>query len=161
MLKLTLPTGQELVIENPFDQVFSTETEEGVQYHWNVTKGLRLARERGVIHVVSLTQMGVTLEGIRAQYDGLNEAHALTTDLSHPLVFAPLEGKDKLVDGWHRLFHAAVLGVDELPAYILTQEEADNCLLCKLPSEHGMDWGQKAKHATPALSPSNGEEVQE
>ncbi len=103
MLKLSLPTGQELVLETLSDQVFSTETEEGVQYHWNVTKGLRLARERGVVHVVSLTQMGVTRERIRAQYDGLNEAYALTTDLSHPIVFVPLEGKDKLVDGWHRL----------------------------------------------------------
>ena len=64
MLKMRLPNGQEWVIENPFDQVFSTETEEGVQYHWNVTKALRIARERGVVHIVSLSQMGVTVEMI-------------------------------------------------------------------------------------------------
>ena len=29
MLKMRLPNGQEWVIENPFDQVFSTETDDG------------------------------------------------------------------------------------------------------------------------------------
>ena len=110
MLKMRLPNGQEWVIENPFDQVFSTETDDGTQYHWNVTKALRIARERGIVHIVSLAQMGVTIERIREQYDDMNEMYALTTDLASPILFVPLEGKDKLADGWHRLFHAAVLG---------------------------------------------------
>jgi hypothetical protein len=148
MLKLQLPTGQELVIENLFDEVFSTEDLQGVQYHWNVTKGRKLAEKRGEVHIISLSQMGVTIERIRQQYDGMNEFYALTTDISKPLLFVPLKGEDQLLDGWHRLFHAAFLGVDELPAYILTQEEADSCLMFTLPPEHGIDWGQKSK-ATP------------
>ena len=80
MLKLMLPTGQELLIENLFDEVFSTEDLEGVQYHWNVTKGQRIAEARGEVHIISLSQMGVTMERIRAQYDGMNEVYALTTD---------------------------------------------------------------------------------
>ena len=159
MLKMRLPNGQECVIENPFDQVFSTETDDGTQYHWNVTKALRIARERGIVHIVSLSQMGVTIERIREQYDDMNEMYALTTDLGSPILFVPLEGKDKLADGWHRLFHAAVLGVDELPAFILTQEEADSCLICKLPPEYGIDWGQKAKHSTRPSSLSDKEEA--
>ena len=152
MLKLLLPNGQEVTIENPLDQVFSTETDAGVQYHWNVTQGIRLAQKRGIVHIVSLSQMGVTIESIREQYDGMNELYALSTDLSLPIAFVPLEGKDKLVDGWHRLFKAAVMGIDELPAYILTQEEADSCLICKLAPEQGIDWGQKTKHAARPLS---------
>ena len=156
MLKLSLPSGEEVVLDNLFDQLFSTETDDGTQYHWNATQGLRLAEKRGVVHSVSLSQMGVTIESIREQYDDMNEFYALSTDLSKPLLFVPLEGKDKLVDGWHRLFKAAFLGVDELPAYILTQEEADSCLVCKLAPQHGIDWGQKAKYA--ARPPSISEE---
>lgn len=154
MLKLMLPTGQELVIENLFDEVFSTEDLEGVQYHWNVTKGRKLAEERGEVHIVSLSQMGVTIERIREQYDGMNELYALTTDLSKPLLFVPLKGEDQLIDGWNRLFHACFLGVDELPAYILTQAEADSCLLCTLPPEHGINWGQKSRASPPPSSAS-------
>ncbi len=145
MLKLMLPTGQELSIENLFDEVFSTEDLQGTQYHWNVTKGRRIAEKRGEVHIVSLSQMGATIERIREQYDGMNEFYALTTDLSKPLLFVPMGEEQQLIDGWNRIFHAAFLGVDELPAYILTQEEADSCLLCTLPPEHGIDWGQKAK----------------
>ncbi len=158
MLKLMLPTGQELVIENLFDEVYSTEDNDGTQYHWNVTKGLRLAKSKGVVHTVSLSQMGVTMERIRAQYEGMNEFYAMTTDLTKPILFVPLKGEDQLIDGWHRLFHACFLGVDELPAFILTQEEADSCLLCTLPPEHGLDWGQRAK-ASASHSVPNGSEV--
>jgi hypothetical protein len=157
MLKLQLPTGQEFVIENLFDEVFSTEDLEGTQYHWNVTKARRIAEKRGEVHIVSLSQMAATMERIREQYDGMNEVYALTTDLTKPLLFVPLKGEDQLLDGWHRLFHAAFLGVDELPAYILTQEEADRCLMFILPPEHGIDWGQKGKPPVLRPSPASGE----
>ena len=159
MLKLMLPTGQELTIENLFDEVFSTEDLQGTQYHWNVTQGRAIAEKRGVVHTVSLSQMGVTIERIREQYDGMNEFYALTTDLTKPLLFVPLKGEDQLVDGWNRLFHAAFLGVDELPALILTQEEADRCLMCTLPPEHGIDWGQKSRASPPPPSTTEPQEV--
>lgn len=57
------------------------------------------------------------------------------------------------MDGWHRLLKAALLGVDVLLAYILTQEEADSILVLKLPPGKGVDWGQKSKHASPSPSP--------
>ena len=40
------------------------------------------------------------------------------------------------------MFKASMLGVDELFANFLTQEEADACLVCKLPPGRGIDWGQ-------------------
>jgi hypothetical protein len=62
-------------------------------------------------------------------------------------LFVPFRKKCQLIDGWNRLFKAAVLGVDTLPAYFLTQKEADACLVCTLPPGEGIDWGQKSVSA--------------
>ena len=40
-------------------------------------------------------------------------------------LFVTLSGKLVLIDGNHRAAKALLLGVDVLPAYLLTQEEAD------------------------------------
>lgn len=51
--------------------------------------------------------------------------HAMTDlDLSKPLIFAP---DGELIDGHHRLYRANCLGIDKLPAYTLTPEEANVC----------------------------------
>ena len=48
----------------------------------------------------------------------------MTADLSQPLVLVQLcAGKDKLIDGNHRLFKAKRLGVKTLSAYYLTPEQ--------------------------------------
>lgn len=45
-------------------------------------------------------------------------------DLSKPLIFAP---DGELIDGHHRLYRANCLGINKLPAYTLTPEEAKAC----------------------------------
>ena len=64
----------------------------------------------------------------------------------NPLI--PFQGKDQLVDGWHRLYLAALMGVDELLAYFLTQEEADACLIARLPPGRGFALGPTGKEQT-------------
>lgn len=151
MLHIIGPNGKQVSIRCLTDQVYSMEDEQGGgQWHWNVSEGRRLAEARGELFTISLQQLGVTVEFIRRQYHDMDEAYALTTDLSQPLLFVPFGGKDQLVDGWNRLFKAAFLGVDELLAYFLTAEEADACLLCQFPPGQGVDWGQKAVHPTPS-----------
>ena len=142
MLRIVRPDGQEICIQSLTDQIYSMEDDEGWQWHWSVAEALKYAQTRGELFTVSLSEMGITTERIRGQYDGMNETYALTTDLTQPLLFVPFRDKHQLVDGWNRLFKASVLGVDELFAYFLTQEEADDCLVCKLPPGRGIDWGQ-------------------
>lgn len=51
--------------------------------------------------------------------------HAMTElDLSKPLIFA---ANGELIDGHHRLYRAQCLGINKLPAYTLTPEEAKAC----------------------------------
>jgi hypothetical protein len=57
----------------------------------------------------------------------VNPDHAATTDLSKPIMLAPIithSGEEIggiAVDGWHRIYRALTEGVTELPAYILTE----------------------------------------
>lgn len=125
------------------DQIYSLEDEQGWQYHWNVTEGLRLAQSRGGLLLFSPAEHDITLEVIRSAYIGLNELYALTTDLSRPLLFVRLNGQSQLADGWHRLFRAVVTGASCLPAYVLTEAESEAILVFRFPPGQGLDWGQE------------------
>jgi hypothetical protein len=134
--------GQRLQMVVLADQVYSFQDEDGIQWHWSIAAARQLAEARGDLSVISLRELGVTPDFVRSQYPDLDEEYALTTDLTEPLLFVPFKGKVRLIDGWHRLFLGSVLGRDLLPAYFLTQAEADACLLYKLPPGQGVDWGQ-------------------
>ena len=150
MLHIVRKDGVVLQIRNLTDQVYSMEdAETGWQYFWSVSEGLRLAEARDDVFTISLSEMGVTAESIRRQYDGMDEGYALTTDLSKPLLFVPYRDKHQLIDGWHRLMKAALLGVDVLMATFLTEEEGEAVLVCKLPPGQGVDWGQKKRAVSP------------
>jgi len=123
-------------------EIFSYEDHRGWQYHWDVTLGRQLAEARNDVRRFSLKEHGINIPFIHSQYTNLNEAYALTTDLGRPILLIPIGDKVCLADGWHRLFRAAVEGVDILPAYFLTEEEASTVLICTLPPGEGLDWGQ-------------------
>jgi hypothetical protein len=116
-----------------------------MQYHFNATKGLRIARESGILRMVSLEQSGITVETVRSGYTGMDESYALTTDTSQPILFVPHNGRDLCIDGHHRLLHAAFIGQDEIPAYFLNEHQAGSITILTLPPEQGIDWGQRRK----------------
>jgi hypothetical protein len=128
-----------------FAQIFSVEDPDGTQYHFNASMGMCIARATGQPSMVSLKSSGITPEAIRANYTDLNEAYAMTTDTSRPILFVPHNGDALCVDGHHRLYKAAVLGQAEIPAYFLTQKQAEAITILTLPPGQGLDWGQRAK----------------
>lgn len=143
MLRFERADGAQMTVHSLTDQVYSMEDEtDGYQYHWSVGEAKKQAKKRGQLYTISLSECGITMERVRRQYHGLDEAHALTTDLTEPLIFVPYKGKDQLIDGWHRVAHALLTGVDALFAYFLTQEEADAALVCTLPPGQGIDLGE-------------------
>lgn len=88
MLHIVRPDGAVLTIRNLTDQVYSMEDDEGAQWHWNVAEGRRIAEACGELCTVSLQELGVTVERIRKQYDGMDESYALAmTCLSHSSLF--------------------------------------------------------------------------
>lgn len=56
--------------------------------------------------------------------------HAMTTDLTKPLLIAPLlldsggTAGNALIDGWHRVYKAHMEGIDTLPAILLSESAA-------------------------------------
>lgn len=141
-LCLLRPDGNEVLLGSLFDQVYSMQDEDETQYHWSVTEATRRALFGATYVDFSLSEAGITVDVVRRLYTGMDEAHALTRDLSRPLLFVPFKGSHQLIDGWHRLFRAATEGVDILPALLLSQQDADASLVIKLPPGNGIDWGQ-------------------
>lgn len=59
----------------------------------------------------------------------LDRDYAMTTSLDEPVLIATLRGDEGrryplLIDGTHRIYKAFALGMEALPAYVLTDEES-------------------------------------
>ncbi len=139
-LKRLLPGSVLLEARSLDDQIFSMDdADSGLTYHWNASEGRRMAERRGDILDFCPGDFGIDIAHIRERYQKLDEAYAMFTDLTVPLLFVPFRGPGsdrptaQLIDGWHRLFKAVVTGVEVLPAYLLMQEETDRILIGKTP----------------------------
>ena len=114
-------------------QVFEFRDEEdGRTYVWDCGAARRLCQER---EPVALDLGGCGLSDpatVASYYRGLDEGYAAGMPLGRllePLVLVAHREKNVLIDGWHRLWRAASEGLEVLPAWFLSQEEADSCLL--------------------------------
>jgi len=132
-LNFLRPDGQTIVLHSAFDQAFSYDTEDGWQYHWSVAEAKRIAEATATLGEISLSETGMNLARIRQLYPDLDEKRALTRDLTVPLLFLPFYGQHVLIDGWHRTYKALLTGVDILPCYLLTEQDANACLIIALP----------------------------
>lgn len=142
-LRLLRLDGELIELGTYVDQVYSFETDDGWQYHWSIVEAKKRAEAKGELTTISLTDAGMTLETVRLMNQGLDERYAMRTNLLKAILFAPFtnaEGSQVhvLIDGWHRVFHAVSIGVDILPCYVLTQEDADASLIIKLPPGQGL-----------------------
>lgn len=109
---------------------------EGHTYLWNVTRAKAIVEERPrEPDLFRPQEQGVSVAHIAQRYPSLDWEYARTTDMSLPLLFVPFAGAAQLIDGWHRLGRAVLEGVTELPAYLLTEEEARQCLVMQLPQK--------------------------
>ncbi len=126
-------------------QIYGWNAPDGSQWYWSIVAATAFAHARDEVVMISLGDMGMTPELLLRQYPELDVAYALTTDISQPLLFVPLEGKVRLIDGSHRVCKALMLGVDILPACFLTQEEADQSLVARLPPGRGLDLNATGK----------------
>jgi hypothetical protein len=137
-LTLIRPDGSQIRLGTLTDQVFSFQTEDGWQIHWSVNEARRRAEASAPLMTISLAETGMTREILLRLYPSLDEAHALTTDLTKPLLFVPLDDECVLIDGHHRTLKALLTGVDILPCYVLSQEDTDASRILLLPPGNGL-----------------------
>lgn len=159
MLRLLRLDGEVIELGTYRDQVYSYETDEGWQYHWSIAEAKKRAEARGELTTISLSDAGMTLEMVRLMNHGMDETYAMTTDLLKPVLFVPFYPERDLgrpnsttrvhvlVDGWHRVFHAVSTGVDILPCYVLTEEDAQVSLIIKLPPGQGLPFDDTSASA--------------
>jgi len=123
-------------------ETYAMTDEDGTRYEWDVTRGHKLAEERGADpFAFHPAEHAITPQHIRRRYPDLNERYAATLsddDLARPLLFLPFKGKHLLVDSWHRLFRCVTAPAGKapfrLPAYLLTESEAEQILLARVPA---------------------------
>ena len=104
------------------------DNEDGKTYYWNASEGRRLAEERRAeIVAVYLADVGMTPAKVLEMCPELDREWALGlpgTTVLRPVLFVPHKEKHVLIDGWHRMYKAAVLGLTWVPAHVLTESEA-------------------------------------
>ena len=113
-------------------KAFTMIDETGWLMIFDITLGIQLAESLCPVQEISLSECGITIEEVRQRNSEVDEEHAMTTDLSSPLLFFHKGVEDHLIDGHHRLTKALLLGVDRVPVYILNEEQAESILVLKV-----------------------------
>ena len=116
-------------------QSYSHQADDGTLRAWDVTRAQQIIQDGRQTLLFSLPDHGVTVEKIHELYEGIDEDYAMKTDLARPLIFIPFFGECLLIDGWHRFFKAAKLGLVDVLIYVLSQEEADSILWLEIPPD--------------------------
>ena len=134
------------------DQVFTFLDEEGTEWHWNASAGMRLVEATGRRPLAFYpSDHGLTIAHLVRQYPDLDLDYAKATDVTKPILFVPFwNGTSVLIDGWHRLSRSLQEGIPLVLCHELTQEEAEQILILKLPAR------PKAPELLPTKSPAKG-----
>ena len=119
---------------------FTHEAPDGTLRAWDVTRAQEMVRDGRQPMLFSLPDHVVSIEKVCELYADIDPEYAMTTDLSRPLIFVPFFGECLLIDGWHRLYKAAKLGMADVLIFTLTQREADSIQWLELPPGHGLAW---------------------
>ena len=93
--------GTFVEIGEPGDQIYTWDAPGGEQWHWSILAATAFAQARNEVVVISLAEMEITAPMLLHLYPDIDPAYALTTDLSRPLLFAPIGDKVRLIDGSH------------------------------------------------------------
>jgi hypothetical protein len=102
-------------------------------YLYNITTALELFAGRPATASIDVAERAKHLRprgtGTPSEDQALIDPdHAATVDLSYPVMLLGSGselggGQERVIDGWHRIYRAAQLGIAELPAMVITPEE--------------------------------------
>ena len=93
------------------------------RWEWDVDAALELVADGRPTGRVPMAALAPLVGFMDVDFD-----HAAAADLSQPVLLAPFpdaDGANMVIDGWHRVARALLLGVPDLPAVRLTEAEGD------------------------------------
>lgn len=94
----------------------------GFPFNWNITRATEWICQNADQVELSVVQVGPP--GPRADSPNLDETYIPQADLARPVILVRMRPEFfRLIDGNHRVAKARRLGIAELPAYYLTQEQ--------------------------------------
>lgn len=117
---------------------------DGSWYHvWDITKAnaLMIARVHGHGGDTSRLRRSVLTDGNRQAVleSGveIDEAHLWSPacDPRRPILAVAIDGREYIIDGWHRARRAVLMGWAELPCFVLTDVEDHFCRICRCCAE--------------------------
>ncbi|MEV0386880.1 hypothetical protein [Nonomuraea sp. NPDC050643] len=92
-------------------------------WRWDITEAKKLTQGRAPDGRIQTRWWAGMIQLV-----AIDAEHAAQVDLSEPLIMATVpNGGMLIIDGWHRLCRALSLGVEELFAVVLTEEEELAC----------------------------------
>ncbi|GAA3616000.1 hypothetical protein GCM10022419_121610 [Nonomuraea rosea] len=92
-------------------------------WRWDITQAKRITQDRAPDGRIQTRWWAGMIQLV-----AIDAEHAAQVDLSEPLIMATVpNGGMLIIDGWHRLCRALALGVEELFAVVLTEEEELAC----------------------------------
>ena len=119
----TLPKGTHVAFIQEGDEL----------YLYNISKALELFAGRPATASIDVRERAKQVQPRDAGTETEDKAlidpdHAATADLSYPVMLLESRsemggGQGRVIDGWHRIYRAAQLGIAELPAIVITGEE--------------------------------------
>lgn len=108
---------------NPTSQVFTFhDPEDDCMYHFDIDTAWDLARKEGVLTFLYVEDFGGA-ENVLSRYRGMSRARAMKTDVNDPVLAMIWGDAYLLVDGNHRMYKAAVLGLEMIPCYRIDDNE--------------------------------------
>lgn len=118
----------------------------GFPFNWNISRALEWIDVN--LEEVELSVVQVGQPAPLADSSGLDEDFLPQADLTKPLIMVRMRPEFfRLIDGSHRLAKARRLGVKELPAYYLTQEQHRQFFTSSDMDKRYVDyWNEKLKY---------------
>jgi hypothetical protein len=119
----TLPPGTQVAFVQEGENLFL----------YNITKAFDLFAARPATTTINVTERAKLIQPRDAEQPSGDKAlidptHATAVDLSYPVML--LESRremdgcpGRVIDGWHRIYRAAQLGIATLPAVVITAED--------------------------------------
>jgi hypothetical protein len=119
----TLPGGTQVAFVQEGDEI----------YLYNINKAFELCAGRPATTSIDVQERAKLIQPRDAGSPSDEKAlidpnHATTVDLSYPVMLLEsrqeMDGSQgRIIDGWHRIYRAAQLGIAELPAVVITSED--------------------------------------